>query len=345
MRALVVHPGPDFSVADLHVGWVEGLREMGVQVADFNLSDRLSFYMEAGRFDKGDFTKLVSEAGACRLASKGLQAACFEWWPDVVIIVSCFFIPLDILDVIRSRRIRVVILHTESPYEDDRQIERAAHADLNVINDPSNLERFAASAPVAYLPHAYRPSLHRPGPVTPDLVSDFAFVGTGYESRIRFFQSVDWSGIDVALGGNWQQLAAGSPLRKFVAHDIEHCMENAETVEVYRSTKASANLYRQESERPELAEGWSMGPREVELAASGTFFLRQPRGEGDDVLPMVPTFDGPEDFESKLRWYLAHDDERQSVADKARAAIAGQTFTSSATHLLRLLDELTERTT
>lgn len=345
MRALVVHPGPDFSVADLHVGWVEGLREMGVQVADFNLSDRLDFYMGAGRQSNGEFTKLVSEAGACRLASKGLQAACFEWWPDVVIIVSCFFIPLDIIDVIRSRRIKVVILHTESPYEDDRQLVRAAHADLNIINDPINIDRFAAVAPTTYLGHAYRPSVHCPGLVTPDLASDFAFVGTGYDSRIRFLESVDWSGIDVALGGNWEQLAPDSPLRKFVAHDLTHCVDNAEAVDFYRSAKASANLYRREAQRPELSEGWAMGPREVELAATGTFFLRESRGEGDEVLPMVPTFDGPHDFEAQLRWWLDHDDERQAVADKARAAIAGHTFAASAAELLRLLDELNERTT
>jgi spore maturation protein CgeB len=331
----------------LYEGWHEGLRDVGCSVATFNLADRLAFYSSAGRMASdgdGEFVRMVDEDGACRLAAKGIQAACYEWWPAVVVIVSCFYIPLDILDVIRSRRMKVVLLHTESPYEDDRQLERAAHADLNVLNDPTNLDRFAAVAPSTYLGHAYRPKLHHPGPSNPSMASDFAFVGTGYESRIRFLEDVDWSGIDVALAGNWQQLAETSPLRKFVAHDIEHCVDNAETVDIYRSTKASANIYRREAERPELAEGWAMGPREVELAATGTFFLREPRGEGDELLPMVPTFEGPSDFEDQLRWYLAHDDERQAVADKARAAIAGNTFAASAAQLLGLLDELNERT-
>lgn len=345
MRVLLVHPGPHFSVSDVFVGWEEGLREVGCSVATFNLHDRLSFYSLAVRqTTDGELIRMVDEEGACRLASKGIQAACFEWWPDVVIIVSCFYIPADILDVIRARRIKVVILHSESPYEDDRQLERAAHADLNIINDPTNLDRFMRVAPVAYLGHAYRPAVHCPGPAKPELASDFAFVGTGYQSRIDFLERVDWTGVDVALGGNWQQLDPDSPLRKFVAHDIEHCVDNTETVDAYRSTKASANLYRREAERPELSGGWAMGPREVELAATGTFFLREARGEGDDVLPMVPTFDGPEDFETQLRWYLDHDDERQAVADRARAAIADCTFAASAAQLLRLLDELKERT-
>jgi hypothetical protein len=40
MRVLIVHPGPDFSVHDLGVytGWVEGLRELGCEVALYNLN-------------------------------------------------------------------------------------------------------------------------------------------------------------------------------------------------------------------------------------------------------------------------------------------------------------------
>lgn len=41
MRILVVHPGPNFSVADVHDGWVEALRSLGCEVASFNSDDRL----------------------------------------------------------------------------------------------------------------------------------------------------------------------------------------------------------------------------------------------------------------------------------------------------------------
>ena len=39
MRVLLCHPGPDFSVHDLGVyaGWLEALRDLGVQVASYNL--------------------------------------------------------------------------------------------------------------------------------------------------------------------------------------------------------------------------------------------------------------------------------------------------------------------
>ncbi len=233
---------------------------------------------------------------------------------------------------------RVVVLHTESPYEDGRQLQTAEHADLNLINDPLNLEAFQRVAPTEYVPHSYRPTLHQPGPPNPDLAADLAFVGTGYQSRIDFFERMDLDGLDVFLGGNWKQLTGDSPLRRFVAHDPEECMDNADSVNVYRSAKVGLNLYRREAEAAHLSAGWAMGPREVELAACGMFFLRDPRPEGDAVLPMLPTFTTPEDASDQLRWWLSRPDTRRELAGKAREAIADRTFNNQAARVLQLLD-------
>jgi len=47
VRFLVVHPGPAYSVADVHDGWVDALRGLGQQVWTYNLDDRLAFYCNA----------------------------------------------------------------------------------------------------------------------------------------------------------------------------------------------------------------------------------------------------------------------------------------------------------
>ena len=328
MRVLAVEPGPNFSVQDVHRGWVAALRGLRVEVADVNLSDRLEFYC----------SRIEDKTEAVRLTNNSLHAVCYQYRPDVVLITSCMFLTRLALDVIRAHGTRVVILHTESPYEDDIQLQRAAAADLNIVNDPTNLDQFRAVAPTWYLPHAYRPDIHRPQPGRPELASDFCFAGTGYPSRMAFFEAVNWAGLDVAFAGYWQALDEASPLRKFLAHDIEECLDNPHVADLYAATRASANLYRREAHAPELITGWSMGPREVELAAMGVFFLRDPRGEGDEVLPMLPTFAGPEDFGEQLRWWLAHDDDRAEAASKARAAVADRTFEANARELLRLLD-------
>jgi spore maturation protein CgeB len=339
VRILAVEPGPYFSVQDVHRGWVAALRDLGVVVVDFNMADRLGFYSEAGRINTdGAFLRMVDDHGAVRLASKGLEAACYEFQPDMLLVTSCFYIPLDTLDLIRTRGTKVVILHTEEPYEHERQLVRGEHADLNILNDPVLLADWPAAT--EYFPHAYNPAVHRPGPAKPDCRSEFCFVGTAYPGRIQFFEQVDFTGVDVALAGNWRGLTDDSPLRKFVAHNIDHCCDNTETVDLYRGADMSANLYRTEADEPELLAGWAMGPREVELAACGTFFLTEARGENREVLPMVPTFSEPGEFGELLRWYLARPDQRQTIAAAARAAVADRTFENNARRLLTLLERL-----
>jgi len=335
-RALVVRPGPAFSVADVHRGWVTGLKDNGVQVVDFNFDDRLGFFSNALVDHDWELRRAFPDTqAAARVTCEGLKAACYDFWPDVVLVISGFFIPPELFDAVRARGHKVVLLHTESPYEDDRQIQRADRADLNIVNDPTNLDRFNEVAPTVYIPHAYEPAIHYPRPAVDAARSDFCFVGTGYPSRREFLEQVDFTGIDVALAGNWRSLQEGHGLRKYLAHDIEDCCPNDQAAILYASTKASVNLYRKEATA--TADGWAMGPREVELAACGTFFLREPRGEGDEVLRTLPTFEDPADFGDQLRWWLTHDMARSEAARLARAAVADRTFKNNAAVALRAL--------
>ncbi|MEV6879737.1 glycosyltransferase [Amycolatopsis sp. NPDC051128] len=338
MKILAAHPGPNFSVHDVYVGWVEALRELGQQVIEFNLAERLTFY-DAALLETHDkqILKAVSTEQAQQLAVNGLYAALYKTRPDVLFAVSAFFYTPELLDLARSYGTKVVLLHTESPYEDGRQLTIAAHADLNLINDPTNIDDFRRVAPTVYVPHSYRPTIHHPGPGAPDLAADLAFVGTGYASRIAFLEEMDLSGLDVLLAGNWQQLDEDSPLRAAVAHEPDECLDNEQTAQVYRSAAVGLNLYRREAEAAHLAAGWAMGPREVEMAACGMFFLRDPRPEGDDVLPMLPTFTTVEGASEQLHYWLGHPAERQELAAQARMAIADRTFVNRAAELMQLL--------
>ncbi len=150
-------------------------------------------------------------------------------------------------------------------------------------------------------------------------------------------ERVDWSGIDLALAGHWKN-AKGTSLEKYVGHDIDQCLDNDDTAVAYRSTQMSFNIYRTEAEHAGNSFGWAVGPREIELAACGTFFARQPRGEGDDLFPMPPTFETPEELEAVIREWLPRHADRTAAAMDARAAIADRTFPKHAAHLLRLLD-------
>lgn len=336
MRALVVRPGPAFSVQDVARGWVKGLRACGVDVVDLNLDDRLDFYSQTMLSRDGEVVKALSQDEAIRLATKGVEIACYEWWPDLVLIISGFFVPLEMYAVMRDRGHHVAVALTESPYEDDRQLHIADQVDTILLNDPTNIDKFTAiNERTFYAPHAYDPDVHHPGAGVPEFECDFAFVGTGYPSRIEFLEQVDWPTDDVIIAGNWQALDEASPLRRFVRlHELDECLPNETAAQVYRSAKMSANLYRREAQRPDLAAGWSVGPREVELAACGAFFLREPRGEGDDLFPELPAFSSPEEFSELLATWLPDDSARTDAAARARTAVEGRTFEANAAWFL-----------
>jgi spore maturation protein CgeB len=346
MRWLLVHPGPNFSVADMHNGWAEALRGLGEDVAEYNLDRRLTWYdaafLETGISDsegRPQFTKALTREQAIEMATQGILAACYRWWPEVVLFTSAFFTPPKVLDVIRGRGHRIVMLFSESPYQDGMQLEMAAKADLNLLNDPVNIAAYQAlGVPVAYMPHAYRPSLHHPGQADPQYACDLGFAGTGFPSRIGFFEAMDLDGLDVILAGNWQALPDGSHLHRHVAHELDRCFDNEQTAVLYRSARAGINVYRREAEEAHTGEGWAVGPREVEMAASGLFFVRDPRGESDELFPMLPAFTSPQQAGDMLRWYLAHPAQRASRAAAAREAIADRTFFNNARSLLKMLD-------
>lgn len=351
-RVLLVHPGPEFSVADVYEGWYEALVQAGIRVEHYNMNDRLVFYaasyiMTGTKDAEGhqEFKKALDKQQAMLLAAQGVYGACYQFWPDVVLIVSGFFTPVGLIEVLKDRGHKVVLLHTESPYQDIEQLKRAASADLNLINDPTNIEQYRAlGVPVEYVPHAYRPNIHSMGPGPSELESDFCFVGTGFPSRVAFFERMHelgaFDGIDVCLAGNWQFAAEDSPLRKMLSHDPEECADNMLVAQCYKASRVGLNMYRRENEDGGTSQGWAMGPREVEMAACGLFFLRESRPESDEVLWMLPTFDGPEDAAEQLRWWLAHELQRHDRAMKARQAIRPRTFQRNVKRLLELLDQL-----
>lgn len=332
-------------MADLYNGYVEALEALGQQVSRFNLDSRLTLWtramVETGQVDGNvvGLRRAVDDKTAIYLASEGVLSAAYKCLPDVVLVISCMFISTETLDILRARGHKVVLVHTESPYDDDNQMELAAHADLSLVNDPTNLEQFRAIAPTEYFPHCYRPTVHYPGPPSAGMASDFCFVGTAFPTRVEFLEAMDLdhSGLSILLAGQWQMLAEDSPLQKWIAHDVREGVDNEQTAQIYRSAKTSLNFYRREAARPELVEGWSMGPREVEMSACGLWYARDPRPEGDELLPL-PTFTSPEEAADLIGWFVDHDGPRQAMADAAREVVQDRTFHNAARRLLTLLD-------
>jgi spore maturation protein CgeB len=276
---------------------------------------------------------------------QGITHALYTFWPDTVLFVSGFFTTAGLLEVVRKRGHKVVFLNTESPYQEDAQLTRAQFTDLTMLNDPANLHLYdELGIPALYVPHAYRPAVHYPRKRPAKDPLDLTFIGTAFKSRIEFFERMNFQGVDFLLAGNdWGKIPETSPLVPYIGTGLvdADCVHNTDTADLYRRSRMGINFYRRESEDEHAGDvAIAMGPREVEMAACGLPFLRDPRDEGDKLLHMLPTFTSPEDASEQLRWWLAHDTEREEAARLARAAVADRTFVSNARRLLRALDEL-----
>lgn len=312
---------------DVHNGWVDGFRRAGCYVADHNLDDRANFYSQALFRKDGEIVQAVADADdAVKMAVKSVWEPCYELWPDIVLVTSGFWIPPAMLELMRLRGHKVVLVFTESPYEDDKQLKLAPYADLVLINDPTNLDEFRAVNPnTMFQPHLWREDVHTPGPPVDRWRSDVCMVGTGYPSRMELLEQADLDGLDVLLAGNWP------------AEVTPHgCVDNVETVDIYRSSKVGLNLYRKE--HTYTADGWAAGPREIEMAAVGLPFVRESRPESDRLFPWLPTFTDPAELGPILRRLVDDDGLRHQMSVRGREAVAGRTFTTHASRLLERLD-------
>lgn len=383
MRILLVHPGPEFSVHDVFNGWEKALRKLGHQVKVFNLNARLSYNGNAYLRDYPDgwegtrelpacpacnqppFKKAMTDKQVKLVSTRQVFEDAFVFWPDVIFFVSGFFFDDDVFHILRARGIKLVMLHTESPYEDDRQLATGEHMDLNLVNDPTRLKEWQAAGNAHYVPHAYDPDIHYPqerlrytvntqgdtAQASHQYEADFAFIGTGFKSRRDFFGRLDLpamhrDGLRVTIGGGGWGDAVDEPenahILEYLGHHPEMCVDNDETANVYRASKVSLNLYRKEGEDGSDYRGWSMGPREVELAACETFFLRDPRPESDMLFgKILPAFSSPEDAADQIRWWASpgHDSQREQLAREARRQVASRTFDGNARKFMQYLED------
>ena len=313
-------------------GWCQGLQDNGVEVVPFDLANRLVYYGNAAIFDD-DLTRVVKKLTvpeAHTAVTDDLFGCLYQVDPDVVFVVHGANVDWSMLAEIRCP---VVLILTECPYENENQLVMAdaARPQLILVNDITDASVFKSVAPTFYVPHSYDPKVHYRG--TPS--TDCVFVGTGFPNRVDFMGRVDWSGIDLSLGGMWGE-ANGTNLARFVVHDnANECVDNKVTADLYRSARTSFNISRADVHgEHSTADGWAMGPREVELAACGTWFARQSRPEGDDLFPMLPVFEDPAELGDLIRWALAHPTEREAAVVAAHAAVADRTFARAAASAL-----------
>jgi hypothetical protein len=331
MKLLMVHPGASISTHDVYVNITAALRDRGHELYEYALDGRIE---RSGAWlhycwHKGGKKPEMKPTSSDILyhAGEELVARALRVMPEWVVVVSGMYLHPDILILLRRAKLRTAILFTESPYDDERQVRLLPHVQLAWTN-----ERLSAINGVHYLPHAFNREQHRPD--AEHLYEDVprhqvVFIGTCFDERIELLKSVDWTGIDLALYGNWgDNLGSRHRLRKYIKGDY---VDNTYATSLYRNADIGLNLYRTSKgfgkDAPRIARAESLNPRAYELAATGCFTISDHRDEVTEIFgDLVPTFNGPVELRQLIVKWLADGDGRARVRAQLPDAVRNHTW-------------------
>lgn len=355
LRLLLVHPGASWSTADVYDGLLYGLREHGVVVDPYRLDTRIEASGKAlhwlWRAKKKTEPSLAKPNSADVMYHAGVGALemALRQQSDVVLVVSAMLMHPDILIMMKRAGLRVVVLFTESPYDHEKEIAIAKMVDGCWTNERSVVAAFRDVNPCAgYLPHAWHPLKHYVAArQIGELPShDVVFVGSGFPERVTWFNSIDWTGIDLALYGTWKGLGLNKHVQACVrGEQISNEMASA----LYRRAKIGLNLYRRSkgmaarrgAVTTQIHHAESLSPRAYELAACGAFHLSDYRKEVAEVFgELVPTFTSPTEAAALIRLWLNDAEGRARVAAALPACVAESSWVVRAKTVLGDLQRL-----
>lgn len=169
---------------------------------------------------------------------------------------------------------------------------------------------------VQYLPFAYDPTLHFPDPTAypQDSEIDVLFIGGADSDRIPMIERLVSAGIEITLyGGYWDKVA-----------DLKSCSYGHADLQTMRrattTAKVSLCLVRRANRDGHVMRSFEIPAMEGCMLAEDTQEHRAIFGEeGQAVLYFR---DIPE-MVTKLKWLLAHDEERARLASTAHQLITG----------------------
>lgn len=331
MRVLFVHPAAEMSVSDVSRGYKAALTRQGHDIREYHLGRRFAYHRAAMN---GVATPEAANDMALlsRQASENIVVEALYHQADIVIMVSGLNLHPVALWLLGKANIPAAVIFTESPYNDESQLQ---WSNLTQVNSTVDLTIFTNDKYSSIkhgwnlLEPSFDPDVHHPVEPHEDEKCDVIMIGTGWGERQAFLEAVDWTGIDLKIMGIWPAMNSDSPLFPYY-HEL--VVNNEHIAPLYCGAKVCINFHR----RDQMA--MSPGPRAYEIAACGAFQISDPRpGVVELFGDSVPTFDTPERLGELVRYYTQHEDERVQRALESLRRVRGQTFDSRAAELVAAL--------
>ncbi len=171
----------------------------------------------------------------------------------------------------------------------------------------------------AFVPTGCDPELHRPVTLNPSELAEFGceigFAGAGYRNRNHLFAGLTDYNLKL-WGVDWN----ASELRRCIQGQNKR-FDNEDFVRIVAGSRINVNLHASASHTGVDAEYDAVNPRVFEVAACGGFQLSDACRGLDrffDSESELPVYHGLQDLRSLIDHYLAHPDECEAIATRAR---------------------------
>jgi len=356
-KILIVAPGPRYSTYDVFKYYTGAITQIGYTVKTFNYHDWFNYYLMSesaiNELDEGDPNV---QRRALALGAQMMLSTMARFMPDHILMISAIALPSGMYDWIEEfrknvkKRITTSVIFTESPYISDVELRILERVDMGMVMDKNTLPKFlSVNERSMYLPHAFSNDVHFPRMNTGNNKADVFMVGTGFPERVELLSNVDWDGIDLKLFGNWTVSGIdidGMPLSRYIQNEY---LDNEQEVPLwYSGSKVSLNAFRTARwpgdvvEHIGANEAYSASPRCFEIMACGGFLMTNPRPELSDIFEPekdLVYYEGPEELEDKVKFYLANEDARNAVKLSAVDSVRPHSYLERARAVTKFIGE------
>ena len=246
----------------------------------------------------------------------------------------------DAIDAIKALGITTVNWYCNGSYQLHLVREISPHYNWCLVPEKFRLTDYKAmGAHPLYCQEAANPDIYQPFDLPK--TCEVAFVGQAYGERPAYIRALLDSGIKVRVWGpGWQQRGPVSPLRRAARWGrrllrgggetpvslpqaiLGAPLSDADLVKMYSRTKI--NLGFSTCGETHLGEKRivQVRLRDFEVPMSGGFYLVEYMEELEEFYEIgkeIACYGGPADLADKIKYYLAHDAEREEIARAGRA--------------------------
>jgi len=297
-----------------------------IEIAILNLGHDLVIFEDRqhifpGRMRKG--LPLLNQLDQ-RVINRKMLALAEEAKPDIAIIAGGHRISSETIKILKDQGVVCILWTIDAPLFFQPIIDVAPFYDHIFCQGTEAIELLAGAGirGAQWLPMACEPEYHYPGDCSiadkEKYGSDVVFVGSYYPDRADLFERI--SAFDLAIWGpGWDGLDRNSSLRRCIRGS--HTTPD-EWLKIYSASKIIlATHYHDPQNRFPV---YQASPRVFEAMACGCFVISDRQRDVfslfEDGKHLVG-FDNPNDLIEKIKYYLAHPEEREAIARRGREEV------------------------